>query len=85
MEEKLSDFALMKRQMNNLAAAPTESDFMNLRNRMDMCEKNGSQLRKSLTDQEKKMEVVRASGTSNGGKSGLSGHDTLEDVSDKLS
>jgi len=50
MEEKLSDFALMKRQMNNLAAAPTESDFMNLRNRMDLCEKNGSQLRKSLTD-----------------------------------
>ena len=57
---------------------------MNLRNRMDLVEKNGSQLRKSLTDQEKKIKVIRASGTSNG-KSGLSGHDSLEDVSDKLS
>jgi len=53
---------------------------------MDMSEKNCSQLRKSLTDQEKKIKVIRASGTTLGGKSGASGGvDTLEDLADKLS
>lgn len=69
-----------------MASAPSESDFMNLRNRMDMSEKNCSQLRKSLTDQEKKIKVIRASGTTLGGKSHASGGaDTLEDLADKLS
>jgi hypothetical protein len=39
-----------------------------------------------LTEQEKKIKVIRASGTTLGGKSGASGGaDTLEDLADKLS
>ena len=81
MEEKLDDVSEMKRRMDLLKGAPDATDFMNLRNRIDMMEKINSQLRKSMTDQEKKIKKIRESGTSVGQKSG---NDTLEDVADKL-
>jgi len=45
---------------------------MNLRNRLDMCEKQDSMIRKSLTDQEKKIKVIKAGGA-RGGASGING------------
>jgi hypothetical protein len=66
LEEKLDDVSEMKRRMDLLKGAPDATDFANMRNRLDMMEKINSQLRKSMTDQEKKIKKIRESGTSVG-------------------
>ena len=39
MESQLEGLDNMKRQLAKLALAPTDADFINIRNRLDMCEK----------------------------------------------
>ena len=52
----MSDFSSIKRTIASLAKGPSESDFVNLRGRMDACEKADSNIRKTLADHEKKLK-----------------------------
>lgn len=46
----------LKRTIAGLMKGPSESDFVNIRGRIEVCEKADSNIRKSLAEHEKKLK-----------------------------
>ena len=67
LKDSVSDFSSLKRTIAGLMNGPSESDFVNIRGRIEACEKADSSIRKTLAEHEKKLKGLN----SKTGNSGL--------------
>lgn len=59
MTLQLNELASIKRTVQGLARGPSESDFINLRQRLEGAEKSDSLMRKTLTEHDKKIKQLK--------------------------
>lgn len=62
IKDQLNEFNSLKRQVSSLARGPTEAEMIKLKGRVDICENTDGQIRKKLTDLEKKLKMLKSSG-----------------------
>ena len=56
IKDQLADLSSLKRTIAGLMKGPSESDFVNIRGRIEVCEKADSNIRKTLAEHEKKLK-----------------------------
>lgn len=79
----MAELPSIKRTLNGLMRGPSESDFVNMRGRLDAGEKSDSQIRKTLIDHEKKIKNLK-NGTDRVGKSPAD-PEAVEQMTDDIS
>ena len=79
IKDQLNEFNSLKRQVASLSRGPTEAEMIKLKGRVDICENTDGQIRKKLTDLEKKIKMLKNTGeTENAGQEVDPG--ALEDI-----